>query len=92
MFRDLSKKVRVWDSSVGPFEELAVKQLHDIASLPVVEGVRAMPDSQWGLGACIGSVIALKKAVIPAAVGVNIGCGMMALPKQVLRRMTSQKI
>ena len=78
MFRDLSKKVRVWDSSVGPFEELAVKQLHDIASLPVVEGVRAMPDSHWGLGACVGSVIALKKAVIPAAVGVDIGCGMMA--------------
>ena len=40
MFRDLSKKVRVWDSTVGPFEELAVKQLHDIVSLPVVEGVK----------------------------------------------------
>ena len=40
MFKDLSNKVRVWDSTVGPFEELAVKQLHDIVSLPVVEGVK----------------------------------------------------
>ena len=78
LYRDLSKKIRVWDSSVGQFEELAAKQLHDVASLPVVEGVRAMPDSHWGLGACVGSVIALKKAVIPAAVGVDIGCGMLA--------------
>ncbi len=78
LYRDLSKKIRVWDSSIGQFEELAAKQLHDVASLPVVVGVRAMPDSHWGLGACVGSVIALKKAVIPAAVGVDIGCGMMA--------------
>ena len=78
LYRDLSKKIRVWDSSVGKFEELAAKQLQDVASLPVVEGVRAMPDSHWGLGACVGSVIALKKAVIPAAVGVDIGCGMLA--------------
>ena len=78
LYRDLSKKIRVWDSSVGQFEELAAKQFHDVASLPVVEGVRAMPDSHWGLGACVGSVIALKKAVIPAAVGVDIGCGMLA--------------
>ena len=48
LYRDLSKKIRVWDSSVGQFEELAAKQLHDVASLPVVEGVRAMPDSHWG--------------------------------------------
>ena len=78
LYRHLSKKIRVWDSSVGQFEELAAKQLQDVASLPVVEGVRAMPDSHWGLGACVGSVIALKKAVIPAAVGVDIGCGMLA--------------
>ena len=78
LFRDLSKKIRVWDSSVGQFEELAAKQLHDVASLPVVEGIRAMPDSHWGLGACVGSVIALKKAVILAAVGVDIGCRMLA--------------
>ena len=78
LYRNLSEKVRVWDSQVGPFEELATIQLHDIASLPVVEGIRAMPDSHWGLGACVGSVIALKGAVIPAAVGVDIGCGMMA--------------
>ena len=78
LYRDLSKKIRVWDSSVGQFEELAAKQLHDVASLPIVEGVRAMPDSHCGLGACVGSVIALKKAIIPAAVGVDIGCGMLA--------------
>ena len=78
LYRNLSDKVRVWDSQVGQFEELATIQLHEIASLPVVEGIRAMPDSHWGLGACVGSVIALKKAVIPAAVGVDIGCGMMA--------------
>ena len=64
LYRDLSKQIRVWDSSVGQFEELAAKQLQDVASLTVVEGVRAMPDSHWGLGACVGSVIALKLSLI----------------------------
>ena len=51
LYRNLTKKIRVWDSSLGQFEELAAKQLHDVTSLPVVEGVRAITDSYWGLGA-----------------------------------------
>lgn len=51
------------------------------ASLPFVRGpLVLMPDAHWGMGATIGSVIATEGAVIPAAVGVDIGCGMAALP------------
>jgi len=45
----------------------------------VGEGVAAMPDVHWGTGATVGSVIATQGAVIPAAVGVDIGCGMIAV-------------
>jgi tRNA-splicing ligase RtcB len=48
--------------------------------MPFVHGwVAAMPDVHWGIGATVGSVIPTKGAIIPAAVGVDIGCGMMAL-------------
>ncbi|MCX7139948.1 MAG: RtcB family protein [Proteobacteria bacterium] len=55
------------------------RQLENIASLPVIHHhVAAMPDVHLGIGATIGSVIATHKAIIPAAVGVDIGCGMVA--------------
>lgn len=57
----------------------AREQLHNIASLPFIhKHVAVMPDVHWGMGATIGSVIATKGAIVPAAVGVDIGCGMMA--------------
>ena len=54
----------------------ALQQLRNIAALPWVHGVRVMPDVHLGKGATVGSVIAMTQAVSPAAVGVDIGCGM----------------
>jgi tRNA-splicing ligase RtcB len=71
--------VKTWTRGV-PFEEEARAQLRNVASLPFIHRwIAAMPDVHWGLGATIGSVIPTVGAVIPAAVGVDIGCGMMAV-------------
>ncbi len=71
--------IKSWTVGV-PFEEAAKAQLRNIASLPFVhKWVAAMPDVHLGMGATVGSVVATIKAVIPAAVGVDIGCGMMAV-------------
>jgi tRNA-splicing ligase RtcB (3'-phosphate/5'-hydroxy nucleic acid ligase) len=61
-------------------EHEALQQLLNVANLPIVFGhVAAMPDVHHGIGATVGSVIATKQAIIPAAVGVDIGCGMNAV-------------
>ena len=60
-------------------EPAARQQLRNIAALPWVEGVRVMPDVHLGKGATVGSVIAMRQAVGPSAVGVDIGCGMHAV-------------
>jgi tRNA-splicing ligase RtcB len=61
-------------------EESAKAQLMNVAKLPFIhKHVAVMPDVHWGMGATIGSVIATKGAIVPAAVGVDIGCGMMAV-------------
>jgi tRNA-splicing ligase RtcB (3'-phosphate/5'-hydroxy nucleic acid ligase) len=60
-------------------EAMAVKQVEETADLDFVEGVAVMPDAHVGMGSTVGSVIATKNAVIPAAVGVDIGCGMIAV-------------
>lgn len=71
--------IKAWTKGV-PFEDEAQAQLHRVASLPFIhKWVAAMPDVHAGVGATVGSVIAAKRAVIPAAVGVDIGCGMMAV-------------
>ncbi len=63
----------------GEIEPQARQQLVNISRLPIVHHhVAAMPDVHLGIGATVGSVIPTKKAIIPAAVGVDIGCGMMA--------------
>jgi tRNA-splicing ligase RtcB len=60
-------------------DERSIEQLTNIASLPFIHHhVAAMPDVHLGIGATIGSVIATHKAIIPAAVGVDLGCGMVA--------------
>ena len=60
-------------------EDGALAQLRNIARLPIVHHhVAAMPDVHLGIGATVGSVIATREAIIPAAVGVDIGCGMVA--------------
>jgi tRNA-splicing ligase RtcB len=63
----------------GELEAAARQQLVNISALPIVHHhVAAMPDVHLGIGATVGSVIPTVKAIIPAAVGVDIGCGMMA--------------
>lgn len=71
--------VKMWTHGV-PVEEVAKQQLSNIARLPIVhQWVAAMPDVHYGIGATVGSVIPTVNAIIPAAVGVDIGCGMMAV-------------
>jgi tRNA-splicing ligase RtcB len=61
-------------------DDKAMQQLRNVARLPFIyRWVAAMPDVHWGIGATVGSVIPTKKAIVPAAVGVDIGCGMMAV-------------
>ena len=70
--------LKMWTRGV-PVEESALQQLRNVATLPFVhKHVAAMPDVHWGMGATVGSVIATKGAIVPAAVGVDIGCGMVA--------------
>ena len=64
---------------VEDVEHAALDQLRNISRLPWVEGVRVMPDVHLGKGATVGSVVAMRNAVSPAAVGVDIGCGMQAV-------------
>jgi tRNA-splicing ligase RtcB (3'-phosphate/5'-hydroxy nucleic acid ligase) len=70
--------LKMWTRGV-PVEASAKEQLSNTARLPIVfKHVAAMPDVHFGIGATVGSVIPTLKAIIPAAVGVDIGCGMMA--------------
>lgn len=72
------RQIKAWTRGVQ-VEEAAKQQLRNLASLPFIyKHVAAMPDVHWGMGATVGSVIATKGAIIPAAVGVDIGCGMAA--------------
>ena len=71
--------IKAWTKGVQ-LEDQARLQLTNAAQLPFVfKWIAAMPDVHWGVGATIGSVIPTKGAIIPAAVGVDIGCGMMAV-------------
>ena len=89
--------VKIWTDEV---DERSKEQLTHIASLPFIHHhVAAMPDVHLGIGATIGSVIATHQAIIPAAVGVDIGCGMVAarlsltandLDEKALQRVFSQ--
>jgi tRNA-splicing ligase RtcB len=71
--------IKAWIEGV-PVEDEARRQLFNIAALPFIHHhVAIMPDVHFGKGATVGSVIATKAAIVPAAVGVDIGCGMMAV-------------
>jgi tRNA-splicing ligase RtcB len=71
--------VKLW-TPIADVEYEALTQLEKIARLPwVFKHVAVMPDVHYGKGATVGSVIAMKGAVSPAAVGVDIGCGMGAI-------------
>jgi len=71
--------IKAWTRGVA-IEAAARQQLENVARLPIVfHHVAAMPDVHWGIGATVGSVVPTEGAIIPAAVGVDIGCGMMAV-------------
>ena len=71
--------IKAWIRGVG-VEEAARRQLENVARLPVVfHHVAVMPDVHYGIGATVGSVVPTERAIIPAAVGVDIGCGMSAV-------------
>src|ERR1700747_274512 len=78
--------IKAWTKGVT-LEDQARKQLLNVAQLPFIfKWVAAMPDVHWGVGAAVGSVIPTKGAIIPAAVGVDIGCGMMAVETNLTAR------
>lgn len=84
--------VKVW-SDKEKVESSAMDQLKNLASLPFVfKHVAAMPDVHLGKGATVGSVVATKGAVIPAAVGVDIGCGMCAVKTDLNPNIVQEKI
>ena len=69
--------LRVWGETL---ESQAEQQLRNVANLPILfHHVAVMPDVHFGLGATIGTVLASRDAVVPAAVGVDIGCGVSAV-------------
>lgn len=77
-YENEGKPIKAWTKGV-PIEDQAMQQLRNVASMPFIhKHVAAMPDVHWGVGATVGSVIATKGVIIPAAVGVDIGCGMVA--------------
>lgn len=79
--------VKMW-APLHEVESAALDQLRNVASLPnVFHHVAVMPDVHFGKGATVGSVVAMKGAVCPAAVGVDIGCGMAAVPLNMKREL-----
>ncbi|MEV7140080.1 MULTISPECIES: RtcB family protein [Streptomyces] len=70
--------IRMW-ADPASVEDVAMQQLRNVATLPWIKGLAVMPDVHYGKGATVGSVIAMQGAVCPAAVGVDIGCGMSAV-------------
>src|SRR5436853_6930996 len=75
----LTDKIFVW-TNPDTIEENAKEQLINIAEMPFVfHHLAVMPDCHLGKGATVGSVIATNGAIIPAAVGVDVGCGMVAV-------------
>src|SRR5260370_3208621 len=76
---DKGVPIKAWTKGV-PLEDAARQQLLNVAQLPFMyKWVAAMPDVHWGIDATVGSVIPTRGAIIPAAVGVDIGCRMVAV-------------
>jgi tRNA-splicing ligase RtcB len=68
--------VKIWTTDV---EGAALQQLHNMATLPFIhKHIAVMPDVHWGMGSTVGSVVPTIRAIVPASVGVDIGCGMVA--------------
>jgi len=72
-------RARLWTGDL-PVEPEAIEQIRQVSELPILAGpVAVMPDVHLGKGATVGTVIATRGAIVPAAVGVDIGCGMLAV-------------
>ncbi len=81
--------IKIWTDEI---DDKSRAQLRNIASLPFIHHhVAAMPDVHLGIGATIGSVIATHKAIIPAAVGVDLGCGMVAARLSITANQLDEK-
>jgi tRNA-splicing ligase RtcB len=77
--KGINVPIKIW-TDIHSVESQALDQLKNISALPwVFKHVAVMPDVHYGKGATVGSVIAMKNAISPAAVGVDIGCGMGAI-------------
>jgi tRNA-splicing ligase RtcB len=75
---EYTSKIKGWTEGVE-VDENALEQLENTSSLPIIfSHIAVMPDVHWGIGSTVGSVVATRGAVIPAAVGVDLGCGMIA--------------
>ena len=86
---NLKVPVKVWTNDI---DLISIEQLRNVARLPFIfRHVAAMPDVHAGMGATIGSVIATKGAVIPAAVGVDVGCGMLAAKTNLKKEMFDER-
>jgi tRNA-splicing ligase RtcB len=73
-----SVPIKAWVEGVE-LEAQAEQQLRNVATLPFIHHhIAVMPDCHWGIGATVGSVIPTVGAIVPAAVGVDLGCGMIA--------------
>lgn len=82
--------VKIWASEI---ESEAISQLGNIARLPFVfKHVAVMPDVHAGKGSTVGSVVATKRAICPAIVGIDIGCGMAAIKTPLDYRVVQDKI
>ena len=84
--------IKIW-SDIHTVESSALDQLTNTANLPFVfKHVAAMPDVHLGKGATVGSVVATRGAICPAAVGVDIGCGMCAVRTDLVASIVKDKI
>ncbi|MEL6183992.1 MAG: RtcB family protein [Myxococcota bacterium] len=74
-----AKPIKAWTDGV-PMDPSAERQLYNAAQLPFIyKHIAVMPDVHAGIGATVGTVLPTERAIIPAAVGVDLGCGMMAV-------------
>jgi tRNA-splicing ligase RtcB len=79
IFNEKTKKpIKIWLPELGSIEESCLEQSYNLSKLPFIhKWVSLMPDTHTGMGMPIGGVIAAENVVIPNAVGVDIGCGMV---------------
>src|SRR5260221_10132528 len=78
-YKKLLRGARLWTGGLE-LEADAIEQIRNVTNLPILAGpVAVMPDVHLGKGATVGTVIPTRAAIVPAAVGVDIGCGMLAV-------------